>query len=448
MIDIVFVVTYLFIPVAVIFLLKLSRISLLTISIPSVFVLFYLSFAYAGILPLYFQWDKYRAAVGVVDKEIILRIFFYSSTSILLIVAGFVYANRIMNISTVPHQGVLSPLTKGANIAVIFVFIVCVAVLLIYLHQLPGIPILAALSGDLANAKLLRSLSGNDFAGHYWRYYLFFGKVLPFVTFVLFAQALFRRSLISYLLFIIAFCFSLFAAVMSTAKVPAILLIIGLGIVYVLVKHQGKIPIKLGIIAIAFVAGLASVMYIYFMGAADILSGMKAFLSRVFTGQIHPAYYYLEMFPAHHDYLMGKSFPNPAGIFPFENFRLTVEVMNYAFPELAGKGIVGSAPTMFWAEMYANFGPIGPFITSFAVGVAIYIMHMLISRLPDSPVKAGLIAWVALHLACLYGTSLSNYLFDVYLYATLIISLTLFFISGKGVIRVKRMRRKNVANKI
>ena len=448
MINIAFVVTYLAVPVAVMFLLKLSRISLATISIPSVFVLFYLSFAYAGILPLYFQWDEYRAAVGIVDKEIILRIFFYSSTSILLIAVGFVYANGIMQISAVPHQSVVSPLNKGATIAITFVFVACLAVLFIYLRQLQSIPILVALSGDLASAKLSRSLSGNDFAGHYWRYYLFFGKVLPFVTFVLFAQALFRRSLISYLLFMIAFCFSLFATVISTAKVPVMLLTIGLGIVYVLVKHQGKIPIKLGIIGIAFLTGLASAMYICFMGSADILSGMKAFLSRAVTGQIHAAYYYLQMFPSSHDYLMGKSFSNPAGIFPFEHFRLTVEVMNYAFPELAGKGIVGSAPTTFWAEMYANFGPIGPLITSFGVGVAIYIMHMLISRLPDSPVKAGLTAWVALHLASLYGSSLSNYLIDTYLYAILGISLALVFISGKGVIRVKRMRRRTVTNKI
>ncbi len=55
------------------------------------------------------------------------------------------------------------------------------------------------------------------------------------------------------------------------------------------------------------------------------------------------------------------------GILPFEPFRMTVEVMNWVNPN--SNGVVGSMPTVFWAEAYANFGIIGVCIVPFLLAL-------------------------------------------------------------------------------
>ena len=101
---------------------------------------------------------------------------------------------------------------------------------------------------------------------------------------------------------------------------------------------------------------LIGLMYVYFKGSSSIWVGIQSGISRITTGQMSGLYHYLDIIPDQVDYLLGRSLPNPRGIFPWEHYRLTVEVMNIVHKGLAEQGIVGSMPTFFWGEMYANFG--------------------------------------------------------------------------------------------
>ena len=118
-------------------------------------------------------------------------------------------------------------------------------------------------------------------------------------------------------------------------------------------------------------------------------------------------------FPYYHEYLLGRSFPNPGGLLPFEPFKLTVEIMDWKHPSLASKGIVGTAPTVYWGEMYANFGWLGIIIPPFFVGFYLHILSNLISKIENSPIKFGFLVWASMHYMHLSDTSLSGFIIDI-----------------------------------
>jgi len=173
------------------------------------------------------------------------------------------------------------------------------------------------------------------------------------------------------------------------------------------------------------------------MGSHSPVAALMSVFSRTFTGGVQPAYHYLEFFPQHHAYLMGKSFPNPMGLLPFEPYRLTVEVMNWRFPGLESAGVVGSMPTVFWGELYANFGVTGVVVFPFFVGIGLFVIAYLSDRLENTPLKVGLLVWLVLHYKDLAVTGLSGFMFDFYLFGVVGVVLVVMFLSNNLKIKNK-----------
>ena len=138
---------------------------------------------------------------------------------------------------------------------------------------------------------------------------------------------------------------------------------------------------------------------------------------------------------------MGYSFPNPGGLLPFENFPLTVEVSKFMFPEHFAKGIIGSAPTVFWGEMYANFGPIGIVLSSFFVGVGLFIVSYILSRFPLSPPVIAATVSLAIHYITLTLTGLSGYFCDVKFFMITAITFMLLLLNRRGIKFYRGMNR-------
>jgi hypothetical protein len=317
--------------------------------------------------------------------------------------------------------------------------------MLLYLRQLEEIALFKALEGDIIGASLARSRMGNAFEGKYWRYQIFFYQLLNYCVIFFFANYLIKRRCISGLMFGGSFLAAAFSTTMAIAKAPFANLLIMLYLTYVIYKggNYRQTVAKYFIFITAFIM---SIFYISFMGSRDITSALGSLASRVFTGGIMPAYFYLDLFPSRIDYLWGASFPNPGGILPFQNFRLTVEVMNFMSPEGFAKGIVGSAPTVFWAEMFANFGPIGILFFSFIVGVGLFAVFYILSKLPLTPPVIAATVLLAMHYADLAQTGLSSYFFDTTLLAiTAVTVISLFLSKGKIFTRSSFLSAKNAS---
>jgi hypothetical protein len=433
-------------------LLCKSGIRLLTVSIPSVLMWMIFISQYIGYPILFFHLNEYRSEL-IRDQNIIWQMFFWSSYSVSMILLGFVAARvRLgpLHLETQFnsfHESLSSARSK--ELWILFaVFVLSLASLFIYISRvgLSNVALLAAV-GNIdtdVSSKALRSAMGNAFEEKYHWYRLFMRDFLSISSFGLFAHWLMSRSRIAFFSFFGSFAVATFSMLMATEKDPFLFYLIALLIVYLIVKRSGRLTLLTAVLfsAVGFV--IVGIMYVYFMGTINIWYGMVSGFSRITNGEMGPLYHYLTIFPSQVDYLLGRSFPNPLGIFPWEPYRLTVEVMNIVDPDGEKLDIVGSAPTFFWGEMYANFGYLGILLPPFFVGYVIYAINILIFRLPMSPLVLAIYVWVLMHIKNISSTGLSSYIIDVTGLIMLIFTLIVMSILGGGVIRYRRRRLQSL----
>lgn len=394
-------------------------------------------FSVVGTLPLYYFLDAYRYNTGIQDPALVLIVLFFSSVNILVFLFGVVFVRRVIGLRPVELiSREMCSLSLLQKVTLFGAFSFCIFVLFSYLTQLDQISILVALTEGADAAKQARSDMGNSFSGKYHWYKLVMHDIGRVLTFSCFALWLNKSNPATLIAFLVTFSYSTFVAVMATEKGPFAWLVIGLFMTYFLVKNNGYIPLKKLIPFIFAVIGLLVIAYLYFMGADSVWAALWSVFSRSFSGSISPAYFYLEFFPVHQDYLWGQTFPNPGGLMPYEPYRYTIEIMNWRFSSLTDSGVVGTAPTVFWGEAYANFGPFGIPIVAFFMGGLVAVGSYFISKLEVNPLSIGFIVWLILSIKGLSTTGFSGYLYNIYIFVSTFFIIFVFFIRGR--IRVRK----------
>lgn len=420
MLDILFVVLFFIFPFIVFKYMDRIGHNIFSISVPVFLIISMFIYAYSGLLPLYFGWDEYRYSMGVQDRALIFQVFIFSIISIVGLLAGFTYAKVVLKMNNFQKFDYIRQISRKELFVLVGLIGFCFFVLFVYLSKVPTIALFVALSeGASSNSQLARSMMGNDFNGKYHWYSLIMHDLFNIVTFALFSAFLLTKRKILFFFFLVAFLGSSFAAVMATEKSPFAQILIGLLLVYGITLLKGKIPIKGTIILLIVLFSSLIVFYIFFTDSEDVFSAFGSIFSRALAGSIQPAYHYLEFFPHHQDFLMGRSFPNPAGILPIEPYRMTVEVMSWVDPN--DYGIVGTMPTVFWAEAYANFGIFGILFLPFIIGVIVYLVYYFIDKIENTPIKIGFFVWLMQHFKKLSITGFSDFLIDFYLIMLLFI---------------------------
>jgi len=329
------------------------------------FMVKYFVFAYAGSVLLNVFYFTYEINIGVYERpDILLNMWYYTTAGLFLIPLGMFIANWATGYN--PMDSTSQILSKEIEISnsdqsgfmfvlLLMFFALSFLVLMVYISKVGSLPIFGVLDGlDASDLALLRSDSGANFDGKVYRYVMF-TKTLPlFLLFILFfmKNISFKWKLFFYSLL----AFNMFTSIMDIQKAPIIKIFLLLMLAYFYSKNRisQRVFIGTGLV----LSGLIMIMYMFFMGMSDrsFFDILGAPLHRIFIGQIEPFYYY-QLFQEEYGYIYGTSFPNPAHIFPFEWRRITVEVMEFAHPELVQMGIVGSMPTIFFADWFINFGP-------------------------------------------------------------------------------------------
>lgn len=433
MIDILFVLLFFIFPIIIYYILKSNNLDIFTVSIPSFIIISMFLFSYIGFFLLYFGLDSYRVSIGITNKYQVLYAYLFSAWTIFSLSLGFLFSTKVLKIKLYTYFQIRS-FHKKERIFSIFILMFCFLVLFLYLIQLQDIALLTAIFDSLSEAHKARSLMGNDFSG-YHRYRWIMRDLFMIITLTLFSNWLLTKNKKDFLIFFISFFGVTFSLLMAIEKGPFAWFIVGMFLVYCVVKYKSTIPVKKVLYLIFLIIGLLLIFYIFFMGSRDIFTAFSTMFSRIFAGGITPAYFYLEFFPSQHDFLYGRSFPNPGGILPFTPYNLTIEVSNYMFPEQIKQGIVGTAPTVFWGELYANFGLIGTIVFPFVVGVMIYVFTALFDKLENTPYKIGFLGWLLLHYRNLSVSGISEFLIDTTLILMIIISIV--FISASNNLKVK-----------
>lgn len=402
-------------------------------------ILFMFIFAYIGILPLYF--GVVRATGTYEEKLLFTTVFFGSSWSIIGLLAGFAISRTVLRLRIKPARMKTSPLNKGEMLGLVILLCFSFFVLMLYVLKIERVALFVALRDGFGEAKIARSTMGNAFEGKYHWYRLFFSDALSFITFAFWSNWFLFKRKSSLVLFLFSFSLTSFAALMSTQKSPFAWLIIGLFLTYFLSRRFGRVPLKSIALLFSSMLMILSIIYILFMGSKSWESGVISVFSRAFTGQIAPAAFYLEVFPAQKDFLLGQTLPNPGGILPFTPYQYTVELMNMRFPHLQEAGIVGSMPTAFWGEAYINFGWLGVFVIPVILGTWIWIVAYLLEKMKSSPIKIAGTVLLILHFKGISVTGFSKFFIDTGLLALFII-LSLALLLGNVLSKIIIFRKR------
>lgn len=459
--DILFLLLWFMLPFFWHYLMKLAGLSLFHLSIPSVLIASMYIFQYIGLPALYFQLDINRSAL-VNDKWLLFEVFLYTSLTITMLCIGYIIAkqsfgelsfkdndNRFFKKKFTSFYKIKFDIFKLSriNLGLFFLITISTAVLVIYLSKI-GLNNIAflisigAFESDLTSS-MARSNMGNSFDGKYHWYKLFMNDLLVFSVLIIFSQYLMKKNFLIMLMLAMTFLAVSFVMLMTTEKGPIGLLIISLFFVYIVTRLNGKVSLRKGFYLVFILLLLFLMFGIYIVDNRSLLSAINIVLSRVFTGQIQASYLYLDYFQNHQDLLFGRSFPNPNNILPFEHFDLTKKIMIQYFSGDLKSGVTGSMPTVFWGEMYGNFGFIAVPISSLLVGFGLYGLNSFIFRFKKTPILVGFYVWMMIHFMTLSVTSLSNFIIDIYMFTIILFFFILSFFAGRGKISYSRKRTPN-----
>jgi len=448
--DYFFLILWVLLPIFWQKMLKVAGINMLRISIPSILMIGIYVYQYIGFPILYFGLDNYRSYY-VQDKAIMLIVFAYSSITITLLLLGFIAAKKYFgSLHGRYSYNAFDQTVESANslerFVIVLLFVISSLVLFRY-FQIIGLNNIALFSAlgfidtGLTSEKL-RSLMGNEFAGKYHWYKLFMRDLLSIAVFASFALYLTKPKASHLIMFSLFFLVASVSMLAATEKAPFLWLLIGVFFTYIIAKKNGLISKLYFFTGIAGLFLLMGISFWLFKGSSDIVTGVQHAFSRLFSGQMQGLYHYVELFPKQMDYLYGLSFPNPGGLLPYTPVQLTVEVMHTVMPQLSERGVVGSMPTFFWGEMYANFGFSGVLLPPFIIGFLLYWFNIFLMRTRVTPTTIALIVWASLHFKDLAGASLSVFIVDIYLWVIMVIVMAGLFVAGRGAIRL-RYRYRN-----
>lgn len=419
----------------VVWLAVMNRARLLSshITLPGYVIAFMLVTQYLGIPALYFGLDRYRVE-DVTDPLIMLKVWSMTSTCITLMIAGSILASNAFPLMQWRQLqfAPLSRLSRHQRILLCAVGALCIGVLAIYVSRvgIAQLALAAALGvGDNMTVTFARSKMTNDFEGGYFWFQFFMQKMLMLVFLIFFAQWLLNRAKDRLLLTIFGVS-SVVALIIGGEKGLLVKLFLGAFLAVLFTRHGGRVrwSVLAGFTAVVVLTMIA--MNLLFMNAEGALIATSSAASRVLTGGIQPAYHYLEIFPHVHSFLLGTSLPNPGGLLPFQPFLLTTEVWAYVHPSAAAEGVVGSMPTIYWGDMYANFGFIGVLFASIAVGILLQIVGSALFTLRANPISIGFVVWIFLYYQDLAVTSLSNFLVDFGLFVAAFVVVILLMLGS------------------
>jgi len=389
------------------------------ITLPGILLLFIIIFQYLGFPILYFRLDNYRAEF-VTDQEILLKTYFINFLCIFFLLLG----NWIAGLSSQAFSNSKrracdksshSRLTGGQRAVIWLIGAVCLIALIAYVSKvgffnlaiMAAIGIAADISPELARSQMTNALAG----GGYGWYQLFMQKLMLFIYLIFLAEFLRgeKRAMLGTLFFGCALSFSL---LMTGEKGLIAFAILASFFVHAIIRARGRIVTRLtAAVTIALVFGLAF-LYSISYGGRDIFSSISLVASRTLTGSLQASYHYVEVFPIQEGFLLGMSFPNPGGILPFEPYLLTQKMIDFVDPATSSRGVVGSMPTIFWGEMYANFSILGVVVSSVFVGFMLSMANFLVCRMAGGSIGVALFSWLTVHYANLSITGLTPFILD------------------------------------
>jgi hypothetical protein len=222
---------------------------------------------------------------------------------------------------------------------------------------------------------------------------------------------------------------------MDLQKAPILNILLLLLITHFYIKGEINWKYLIGFMFITI--GLLVSMYIFFMGHSSnsLLVKLGLPFHRIFIGTISPVFWW-QLYVEQHGYLHGLSLPNPKHIFNFKHIQITKEIMRFVHPELKEIGVVGSMPTVFWADWFINFGKYALGFSMLLFGFIIQsldIFFITIMKKKKSVLLLVLFIYLLFYIKHYIATSYLGILIDTNIVIPIIFMLGLYYLSEKHI---------------
>ncbi|TAK42786.1 MAG: hypothetical protein EPO27_16180 [Betaproteobacteria bacterium] len=236
-----------------------------------------------------------------------------------------------------------------------------------------------------------------------------------------------RRGETSYRRFWLIALALVVATVLFGERYPVVKLIVYFALAIIALRHR-----RLGVGLVAWLLLLVAVVVplVGFVHAATNLHvgladrdlwtllgwSWDVFAERLFFGQVSGLYHTFALVPDVYDFFWGRTLSNPRDLLPYEQVQLPF-LVNDSHAESV-PGVQGSDPTVFFGEVYANFGIAGMLASMVAAG---FVMQWLNSTVAGRVDRTRSTYFVALHFMAMvyladFAISFSALYFDYRLY--------------------------------
>ena len=440
--DIIFTLAFFGFPVIFFAILKFREKTILKFSFFHFVVIAIFIMQYIALLPLYFGWPGHRAFIAE-NNNLIIYLLIINVISLAGLLVGRILFKTILDFSRVDVFGWLNKNEQNKETSFLYIILIFSVFLIlstfITFNQLTKRGVDLASFANASSIVQLRNFSNLGYV-NYLDVNIVWYFIVPFFSLAVFFAGLNNKFTFTRLFTLAPFVLlALFVAFMTFEKRPVIdiglaLLICGGYLAHKQGHLQGKKLLIIFGVGFAACAVLASV---FLFPEFRISKFLTALLDRTFFGQVQSSYLYVEIFPKQHPYLAGASIPPFIYYFePEEKVRLAKFVHEFLRLKInAAEG--GSSPTIFWGQIYANFGIMPIFFAAILLGVMLEIVSLIIKAITTEATFAISYTWLGLHYTKLASTSFSTFMIDHRLYYFLVI---LLFLSTIPLIATKYIR--------
>lgn len=305
---------------------------------------------------------------------------------------GLVFGNKLRKID-LPRLNRLrtSPFTSSDVDKLMFELLIVLLIVgggifAVYMMRVKTIPLFELLTNPGAAAKfsLLREEALKLLKVTFVERYLFLWErsiIMPFGIIASFFLYMVYRTKKYLILAVVFFSSGLFFNALTLEKSPTAAIFMAIMAFFYLRQQKFRLRFILLSLVIIFIIPITILYLKYYVDHEDIITYILISLSnRIFVIPAEALYYYFEIFPAHHEFLMGRSSQMFSWIHFEGNFPLSNYVGQYWF---RNPHTTVSANANYIGNFWADFGMPGVIISSFFVGWVIHWIYWKILQVAD-----------------------------------------------------------------